>query len=161
MGTMNDSNADPRKAVMPAELVITNTGSNGFTVRCAQTQWNAVAELCKLACAKYGVDIERPVIESDRDGDFVQITFVSDLDAAYLESIEKELRSGTLTATAPTEPTARTFMVTVCWHGTMHVDPMRTFMVESEARNYAKTLTGGTPALYETFTSKPPKQLKL
>lgn len=77
------------------------------------------------------------------------------------ERTEADLRSGTMVATAPTEPTTRTFMVTVNYRGSMHVAPLRTFVVEDEARKYAKTLTGGTPVLYETFTSKPPKKLKV
>lgn len=143
------------------QLHITNVGSDGFEVRCERTQWNAVAELCKRACAKHAVAIERPTLGGDRDGDFVQIKFVSDLDEVYVEAIEADLRSGTLTATAPTEPTTRTFMVTVNWRGSMHVAPLRTFVVEDEARAYAKTCEGGTPVLYETFTSKPPKKLKV
>ncbi len=142
-------------------LHLTNVGSDGFTVRCEQTQWNAVAELCKLACAKHGVAIQEPDFGGDREGTYVQINFVEDQDEDPVEAIEADLRSGTLKATAPTEPTTRTFMVTANWRGSMHVDPMRTFVVESEARDYAKTLTGGTPVLYETFTTKPPKKLKV
>lgn len=142
-------------------LIPINIGDDGFTVRCEQTQWNAVAELCKLACSKHGVAIQEPEYGGDREGTYVQINFVESQDEVYVEAIEAELRSGTMEATAPTEPTTRTFMVTVNWRGAMHVDPLRTFVVEDEARKYAKTLTGGTPVLYETFTSKPPKKLKV
>lgn len=140
------------------QLHPTNVGDDGFQVRCDRTQWNAVAELCKLACAKHGVAIEEPDFGGDRDGDYVQIKFVESQDEDPVEAIEADLRSGTLTATAPTEPTTRTFMATVNWRGSMHVDPLRTFVDEDEARAYAKTLTGGTPVLYETFTSKPPQE---
>ena len=139
----------------------TNVGDDGFTVRCEQTQWNAVAELCKLACSKHGVAIQEPVYGGDREGTYVQINFVESQDEDPVEAIVDDLRKGTFKATAPTEPTTRTFMVTVNWRGSMHVDPLRTFVVESEAREYAKTLTGGTPVLYETFTSKPPMKLKV
>lgn len=139
----------------------TNIGDDGFTVRCEQTQWNAVAELCKRACANRGVSIHEPECGGDRDGTYVKINFVSSQGDFEVEGIESDLRNGVFTATAPTEPTTRTFMVTVNWRGSMHVDPMRTFVVESEARSYAKTLTGGTPVLYETFTTQPPKKLKV
>ena len=139
----------------------TNVGDDGFTVRCEQTQWNAVTELGKLACSKHGVAIQEPEYGGDREGTSVQINFVESQDEDPVEAIVDDLRKGTFKATAPTEPTTRTFMVTTNWRGSMHVDPMRTFVVESEAREYAKTLTGGTPVLYETFTSKPPKKLKV
>lgn len=143
------------------QLHPTNVGDDGFLVRCGIPQQLAVAELCKLACAKHGVAIHEPELGGDRDGPYVQIKFVESQDEDPVEAIEADLRSGTLTATAPTEPTTRTFMVTANWRGAMHVDPLRTFVVEDEARAYAKTLTGGTPVLYETFTSKPPKKLKV
>ena len=139
----------------------TNVGDDGFTIRCEQTQWNAVAELCKLACAAHGVAIQEPEYGGDREGTYVQINFVESQDEDPVEAIERDLRHGVFKATAPTEPTTRTFMVTTNWRGSMNVGNLRTFVVESEARDYAKTLTGGTPVLYETFTSKPPKKLKV
>lgn len=143
------------------QLHITNVGDDGFTVRCTIPQQNAVAELCKLACAKHGVAIHEPELGGDRDGPYVQIKFVESQDEDPVEAIEADLRSGTMVATAPTEPTTRTFMVTVNYRGSMHVAPLRTFVVEGEARAYAKTCEGGTPVLYETFTTKPPKKIKV
>lgn len=143
------------------QLHLTNVGSDGFRVRCHIPQQLAVAELCKLACAKHGVAIHEPDLGGDRDGPYVQINFVEDQDEEPVEAIEEDLRNGVFKATAPTEPTTRTFMVTVNYRGSMHVAPLRTFVVEDEARAYAKTCEGGTPVLYETFTTKSPKKLKV
>lgn len=90
-----------------------NVGDDGFTVRCEQTQWNAVVEVCKLACAKHGVAIHEPDLGGNREGTYVQINFVEDQDEEPVEAIEEDLRNGVFKATAPTEPTTRTFMVTV------------------------------------------------
>jgi hypothetical protein len=142
-------------------LHATNVGDDGFTLPCQRTQWNAVVELCKLACAKHGVAIEDPILGGDDFGDFVAIRFVESQEEDLVEAIVDDLRFGNLKATAPTEPSTRTFMVTTNWRGSMHVAPLRTFVVESEARDYAKTLTGGTPMLYETFTNRDPKKLRV
>lgn len=140
------------------QLHPTNIGDDGFTVRCEQTQWNAVAELCKLACSKHGVAIQEPEYGGDRKGIYVQIKFVESQDEDPVEAIVDDLRKGAFKATAPTEPTTRTFMVTINYRGSMHVHTLRTFVVEDEARAYAKTCTSGTPVLYETFTTKPPQE---
>jgi len=95
------------------QLHLTNVGSDGFRVRCARTQWNAVVEVCKLACAKHGVAIHEPDLGGNREGTYVQINFVEDQDEEPVEAIEEDLRNGVFKATAPTEPTTRTFMVTV------------------------------------------------
>lgn len=142
-------------------LLPNNVGDDGFTVPCKHTQFDAVVELCKLACAAHGVAILEPMCGGNDEGDYVRVTFVESQEEEPVEAILDDLRTGTFTATAPTEPLTRTFMVTVNWRGSMHVAPLRTFVVESEARDYAKTLTGGTPVLYETFTGKSPRKLKV
>ena len=52
------------------------------------------------------------------------------------------------------------FMITSYWWGALHIDPMRLFTTEQEARDYA-TLLDGEVRLYQLFADKPPKRIKL
>ena len=85
------------KSIRPSAMNLhpTNVGSDGFTVRCEQTQLHAVAELCELTCAKHGVPIQDPDFGGDREGTYVQIHFVDEQDEDPVEAIVQDLRAVT------------------------------------------------------------------
>lgn len=55
------------------------------------------------------------------------------------------------------------YLVTVTWRGRMHVDPLRVFAREGDARAYAASLANGPdiPVLYECRGDRPPRRIKL
>ena len=57
------------------------------------------------------------------------------------------------------------YLVTVTWRGRMHVDPLRVFAREGDARAYARWLEDANgpdaPVLYECRGDRPPRRLKL
>lgn len=138
-----------------------NVGDDGFRVRCEQTQWTAASEIIKGVCAKYRVILSSVLACGDREGPFLDVRFATSQGDFEIEGIDEELRAGTFKPLSPTQLPMRTFMVTCKWRGAMHVHPIRTFVVESEAREYAKTVTGGDPVMYETFPDREPKKMKL
>lgn len=50
------------------------------------------------------------------------------------------------------------YLVTVTWRGRMHVDPLRVFAREGDARAYADSLGGSyAPVIYECWGDRPPR----